>query len=238
MTKPSGKSKTLRHNCILAVLSLLMLALAFGLDPDEGVNSATADDLSAPPLIWEAPPAKERAPDNSYYNKQKAAKNAIAPSVGTSDSAAPPRKTKDRPIPRGQAEPGVAASGEPATNMPMVSGSGDEGISVQEYEAMRAPEGDGDAETGTPGVSEGYNPDEDANKVDDDASRAPKDPNGADCNYSHFVGKNISSVDFSLFGKRRTRVIYPGQAVTMDFSADRINFEVTKEGTVTRVACY
>jgi hypothetical protein len=33
------------------------------------------------------------------------------------------------------------------------------------------------------------------------------------------------------------RVIYPDTAVTMDYSADRLNFEVDRTGRITRVNC-
>jgi hypothetical protein len=33
------------------------------------------------------------------------------------------------------------------------------------------------------------------------------------------------------------RVIYPDTAVTMDYSADRLNFEVDRSGRIIRVSC-
>jgi hypothetical protein len=33
------------------------------------------------------------------------------------------------------------------------------------------------------------------------------------------------------------RVIYPDTAVTMDYNADRLNFEVDRTGRITRVNC-
>lgn len=34
------------------------------------------------------------------------------------------------------------------------------------------------------------------------------------------------------------RVIEPGMAVTADFSASRLNFEMAEDGTIARIACY
>ncbi|MFM2391304.1 MAG: hypothetical protein RLZZ437_2859 [Pseudomonadota bacterium] len=34
------------------------------------------------------------------------------------------------------------------------------------------------------------------------------------------------------------RVIEPGMAVTADYSADRLNFEIAEDGTIAKIACY
>jgi hypothetical protein len=34
------------------------------------------------------------------------------------------------------------------------------------------------------------------------------------------------------------RVITPGMAITADFQANRLNFEIGDDGTITRIACY
>lgn len=57
------------------------------------------------------------------------------------------------------------------------------------------------------------------------------------CNFSTVIGKNIKTIDFSLFKDRPVRVIYPGMPVTQDYSVDRVNLSVQKNGTIVGVSC-
>jgi hypothetical protein len=50
------------------------------------------------------------------------------------------------------------------------------------------------------------------------------------------VGAPARDLDAIRFNKP-VRVIYPGTAVTMDYSADRLNFEVDRSGRISRVSC-
>ena len=50
------------------------------------------------------------------------------------------------------------------------------------------------------------------------------------------VGTSVGSLDASKLPSPR-RVIFPGQAVTMDFRADRLNVEIGKDDKVSRVFC-
>jgi hypothetical protein len=52
----------------------------------------------------------------------------------------------------------------------------------------------------------------------------------------YLVGAPASELDRMRFNKP-VRVIYPDTAVTMDYSADRLNFEVDRTGRITRVNC-
>ena len=53
--------------------------------------------------------------------------------------------------------------------------------------------------------------------------------------YSAMVGLNIAAV--TLPADLEQRVIYPGQAVTMDFRPNRMNIEVSETGTIRRIYC-
>jgi hypothetical protein len=52
----------------------------------------------------------------------------------------------------------------------------------------------------------------------------------------YLVGAPARDLDAIRFNKP-VRVIYPGTAVTMDYSADRLNFEVDRSGRISRVSC-
>lgn len=41
----------------------------------------------------------------------------------------------------------------------------------------------------------------------------------------------------SIVGERNIRVIRPGDAVTMDYRPDRLNVELSEQGTITRLRC-
>ncbi len=60
----------------------------------------------------------------------------------------------------------------------------------------------------------------------------------ADCNFDEWVGKSAADVETFLQGTGRPfRIIKPGQAVTMDYRADRINADLDDKGIVTRMHC-
>lgn len=67
---------------------------------------------------------------------------------------------------------------------------------------------------------------------------APADPGtcGADALAAQFVGQPSATVVPGAF-PIPVRVIGPGDAVTMDYSAGRANFETDARGIVTRVFC-
>ena len=50
------------------------------------------------------------------------------------------------------------------------------------------------------------------------------------------VGGPASARNSMRFNKP-VRVIYPDTAVTMDYNADRLNFEVDRSGRISRVSC-
>lgn len=50
------------------------------------------------------------------------------------------------------------------------------------------------------------------------------------------VGQPASALDTMRFAQPM-RVIRPGQAVTMDYNAERLNFAVGEDGRITRVYC-
>lgn len=50
------------------------------------------------------------------------------------------------------------------------------------------------------------------------------------------VGGSARALDSMRFNKP-VRVIYPDTAVTMDYNADRLNFEVDRTGRISRVSC-
>lgn len=52
----------------------------------------------------------------------------------------------------------------------------------------------------------------------------------------YLVGAPAAELDRMRFNKP-VRVIYPDTAVTMDFSADRLNFYVDASGRIMRVTC-
>lgn len=53
---------------------------------------------------------------------------------------------------------------------------------------------------------------------------------------SDWVGRPVSALIGADFG-RPTRIIQPGEAVTMDFSPERINFDIDANGRIARVWC-
>ena len=52
----------------------------------------------------------------------------------------------------------------------------------------------------------------------------------------YLVGAPARDLEAIRFNKP-VRVIYPGTAVTMDFSADRLNFQIGRDGRIQRVSC-
>lgn len=52
----------------------------------------------------------------------------------------------------------------------------------------------------------------------------------------YLVGAPARDLDAIQFNKP-VRVIYPDTAVTMDYNADRLNFEVNRSGRIARVTC-
>ena len=51
------------------------------------------------------------------------------------------------------------------------------------------------------------------------------------------TGRNDHSIEV-MKSPPRARVIMPGQMITMDFSAERLNIRVGPDGKVTEVGCF
>jgi hypothetical protein len=55
--------------------------------------------------------------------------------------------------------------------------------------------------------------------------------------WRQYVGRPASEIDRSQL-PARARVIMPGQMITMDFAAERLNIRVGPDGKVTEVGCF
>ncbi len=55
--------------------------------------------------------------------------------------------------------------------------------------------------------------------------------------FRRLIGTDASAIDRSTLPPR-ARVIMPGQMVTMDFSAERLNIRVGPDGKVTTIGCF
>ena len=55
------------------------------------------------------------------------------------------------------------------------------------------------------------------------------------CGYGHLLGQNIANV--ILPRDLIHRVTPPGQVITLDHNPDRVNFDVTNDGKISRVWC-
>lgn len=66
------------------------------------------------------------------------------------------------------------------------------------------------------------------------------EPDTDQCNASALQGLvgQPSTVLQNMMLKAGTRVINPGDAVTMDFRPDRMNIEIGTSGRIEKVACY
>lgn len=53
--------------------------------------------------------------------------------------------------------------------------------------------------------------------------------------YEAFIGSPASEVDFS--GHEAVRIIAPGDAVTMDFRAERLNVKTDADGRIIELTC-
>lgn len=73
----------------------------------------------------------------------------------------------------------------------------------------------------------------------DKAPPPPPEPTTDACGASELqslVGGPASVLETMKFGKQ-VRIIRPGMAVTMDYREDRLNIEIDKRETITRIAC-
>lgn len=68
----------------------------------------------------------------------------------------------------------------------------------------------------------------------EDPGGAPDDQCGA-TGYQSLVGAPLAAV--TLPAELDSRVIRPGEMVTMEYRADRLNISVDEQGTITRVYC-
>lgn len=62
-----------------------------------------------------------------------------------------------------------------------------------------------------------------------------EDVSSSACNFNYLVGQNVNDAYLNL--GRPVRVIEPGDAVTQDFNAERVNVHVDTQGYVTEVTC-
>ena len=69
---------------------------------------------------------------------------------------------------------------------------------------------------------------------------APVQPDTDQCKASALQGLvgQPKSVLQTMLLPAGSRVIEPGQAVTMDYRADRLNVEIGKDGRIGRIGCY
>lgn len=71
-----------------------------------------------------------------------------------------------------------------------------------------------------------------------EAPPAEPDPDACKAStYQGLVGQS-QTVLASMMLPAGTRVIGPGDAVTMDFRHDRLNLEIGESGRIERIACY
>lgn len=63
----------------------------------------------------------------------------------------------------------------------------------------------------------------------------PPDACGAS-GLTHLVGRDMSALAAMTFPDT-TRFISPGDAVTMDFNPERLNFDLAEDGTILRLWC-
>ena len=72
------------------------------------------------------------------------------------------------------------------------------------------------------------------------ATQAPLPPQVEDtCGASQFaglIGQNVTALERTLL-LGPVRVIRPGDAVTMDFRTDRVNFRIANDETIQRIDC-
>ncbi len=72
----------------------------------------------------------------------------------------------------------------------------------------------------------------------DEVEAAPPVMEQAACDFDEWVGKTADEAEaLAKATGRPYRVIKPGQPVTMDYSPDRINVEISDDGIVIRVHC-
>lgn len=72
------------------------------------------------------------------------------------------------------------------------------------------------------------------------ADPLPVEPDPDACKastYQGLVGQRRSVLDTMML-PAGSRVIGPGDAVTMDFRADRLNIEIGESGRIERIGCY
>lgn len=66
------------------------------------------------------------------------------------------------------------------------------------------------------------------------------DPQNDTCgarDYANLIGQDATALERVLI-MRQVRVIRPGQAITMDFNSQRINFSIDGAGKIASIGCY
>lgn len=64
------------------------------------------------------------------------------------------------------------------------------------------------------------------------------DPNACGASkYEGLIGQPAAALDKMTF-PAGTRILRPNSPMTMDFRPDRLNIEIGKKGTVTKVSCF
>lgn len=75
--------------------------------------------------------------------------------------------------------------------------------------------------------------------VDEGLDVANTIPPASDCGateHAYLTGQSMASMG-SLRFKQQIRVIMPGQMITQDYSAQRLNFDITVQGNIGRIWC-
>jgi hypothetical protein len=54
--------------------------------------------------------------------------------------------------------------------------------------------------------------------------------------YLRLIGQDVTTLERELI-MRPIRIVRPGDAVTMDYSAGRINFDIDRSGRIARITC-
>ncbi|SIT85857.1 Peptidase inhibitor I78 family protein [Yoonia rosea] len=72
------------------------------------------------------------------------------------------------------------------------------------------------------------------------AAQAPLPPQSEDTcgasEFAHLIGQQATALERTLL-LGPVRVIRPGDAVTMDFRTDRVNFRIGEDETIQRIDC-
>lgn len=82
-----------------------------------------------------------------------------------------------------------------------------------------------------PGVAEAPTP------ISPPPGETPAEDTCGASRFQHLIGTPATAIDRASLPPR-ARVIMPGQMITMDYSAQRLNLRVAPDGKVTEIACF